>query len=284
MSASLEVARTGPSVLVEDLGRPGLSELGVPASGAADRGSLGLANRLVGNSPGAAALEVLLGGLLVRARGDVVLATAGAAVPVRIDGAAVAQGSVLVLRDGQVLELGMATSGLRAYLAVRGGIDVTPVLGSRSTDTLSGIGPDPVVVGDRLPVGDLVVGFPNVDAVPVTSSPGQAELVVVPGPHDDLLAEPDALYAGRWDVSSDSDRTAIRLDGRALRLRGAGSLQSEGLVRGAVQVPPSGQPVLFLADHPVTGGYPVVGVVIDAHVDATAQLRPGQALRLAAAR
>ncbi|GAB7192374.1 biotin-dependent carboxyltransferase family protein [Kineococcus sp. NUM-3379] len=279
----LEVLETGPSSTVQDLGRPGLFRYGVGVSGAADRGSLRLANALVGNPPGSACVESVLGGLAVRATRRCVLALTGAPAPASVDGTPVGHASVLVLRVGQTLRLGVAGSGLRTYLAVRGGIDVEPVLGSRSRDTLSGIGPEPLAAGDRLPVGAPPPDLPRRRSAVVAPLPaGALVLAVRLGPRADRFSDPAALFAGSWRVSPQTDRVGARLDraaGPALRRADDAELPSEGVVPGALQVPPSGQPVLFLADHPVTGGYPVIGVVRDADVDRAAQARPGQELR-----
>lgn len=276
---AVEVLGCGPSVLVEDLGRPGRAALGVGPSGAADRDALGLGNRLVGNAETAAGLEILLGGCRVLAvGGDLLVAVSGAEPPLDVDGTRVAPRSVVLLRAQQVLRLGTPATGLRTYLAVRGGIGVAPVLGSRSTDTLGGIGPGPVQAGDVLPVAAETVGFPLVGAVA-----GPAGVVspvsvhVAPGPYDDLDRAHDLF--GDWTVSGDSDRTGIRLEGPALR-HDARRWPATGVVRGTVQLPPSGQPVVLFADHPVTGGYPVIGVVLDAEVDRLAQVRPGERVRL----
>ena len=280
MSSALEVLATGPLTLVQDLGRPGHAAVGVSRSGAADRTAFRLAARLLAQSYAAAALEVTLGGLAVRCRGALVVALTGAEAPAEVDGRAVAHRSPLQLRDGQTLRLSTPTAGLRTYLAVRGGIDVAPVLGSRATDTLAGLGPPPVRVGDLLPVGDPPARFPVVDVAP-TAPPdgGPLTLRAVLGPREDWLADPAALAATRWTVSSRSDRVGVRLEGPPLRhapSRSGQELASEGVVRGALQVPAGGQPVLFLADHPVTGGYPVAAVVVAADVDRAAQARPGQ--------
>ena len=289
MSPRLEVLTTGALVLVEDDGRPGLAAVGVGRSGAADRGSYRLGARLVGHPPGRAALEVLLGGLTLRARGRVTIALTGAPAPATVDGRTVAHAGLVDVPDGATLALGMPATGLRTYLSVRGGIDVPPVLGSRSTDTLAHLGPPPVQVGDVLPVGPPGRDFPTVDhAAHQPSGTGDpAVLEVLPGPR--------AAWAGGWAtglggllgvgrvVSADSDRAGVRLTGapvqRAAQWRDV-ELPSEGMVRGAVQVPPGGEPVLFLADHPVTGGYPVVAVLTASACDRAAQLRPGDAVRL----
>jgi len=196
VSRTLEVVATGALALVEDLGRPGLGPSGVGRSGAADRAALRLANRLVANPEGAAAIEVLLGGLAVRAGGPLTVALAGAAAPADVDGTRMGRHAVVDLRTGQVPRLG--------------------------------------------------------------------------------------LTRVEWSASSRSDRIGMRLDGGLLHRRNDAEIASEGMVRGAVQVPPGGVPVVFLADHPVIGGYPVIATVCDADVDRAAQVRPGQGVRFVA--
>ncbi|QJW38340.1 5-oxoprolinase/urea amidolyase family protein [Cellulosimicrobium protaetiae] len=289
---AVEVLATGPLVLVEDDGRPGLAAIGVGPSGAADRSSHALANRLVGNPEDAATLEVTLGGLALRFRGTAVVALAGAAVPAAVDGAPVGMNAPVRVPDGAVLRLGQAVHGLRTYVAVRGGVVPDAVAGSRSRDVLAGLGPDPLVPGVVLPVGAPPSGsWPPVAVAPVRHVPGVlrpgeragAVLEVIPGPRGDWFL-PGAWHALRAlrTVSADSDRVALRLDGQAVPRR-AGELASEGLVRGAVQIPPDGRPVVFLADRPVTGGYPVIGVLREDDVDRAAQLRPGDRVVLRAA-
>jgi biotin-dependent carboxylase-like uncharacterized protein len=253
----------------------------VPRSGAADRAALRLANRLVANDDeGAAAIEVLLGGLAVRAHGVRTVALAGAAAPADVDGTPVGHHSVVTLRPGQTLTLGPPPTGLRTYLAVRGGLAVDHVLGSAAADTLSGLGPAPLAPGDVLAVGPEPELPWLVDLAPVAPPTGTTvTLRAVLGPRADWIADAEALARTTWTVSSRSDRVGMRLEGDALRRTDRGELPSEGMVRGAIQVPPGGEPVVFLADHPVTGGYPVVAVVVDADVDRAAQARPGQSVR-----
>lgn len=280
MSAALEILETGPLALVQDLGRPGLAAIGVGRSGAADRTAYRLGSRLVAHDAGRAALEIVLGGLAARAQGELTLALTGAAAPATIDDHPVPHAAPLHLEDGQVLRLGMPSAGLRTYLTVRGGLAVPKVLGSASTDTLSGLGPDPVRAGDVLSVADYLGDFPNVDVAPLEPPPaGRVLLDVLPGPRLDWFVDAGSLTGQTWLVSSDSNRVGVRLVGEALARtseRESQELPSEGMVRGCVQVPPNGQPVLFLADHPVTGGYPVMAVVASADVDRVAQLQPGQ--------
>jgi biotin-dependent carboxylase-like uncharacterized protein len=282
VSRALRVEAPGPLTTVQDLGRPGLARLGVSPSGAVDRRSFRLANRLVGNPEDAAALEVTLGGVRVRAVGALAVAVTGMAVDVTVDGAPVAMNGPVELADGQLLELGSGRRGLRSYIAVRGGLRVEPVLGSRATDVLSGLGPDVVTADQTLPVGPPPDSVPVVEVAPVAEvGSAEARLRVVPGPRDDWF-QPDALatlFESEYRVTQDSNRVAMKLSGPRLRRCSDRELPSEGIVRGSLQVPPSGQPVLFLADHPVTGGYPVIGVVVDEDTDMAAQLRPGATLR-----
>lgn len=279
----LEILRTGPLAVVEDLGRPGLAHLGVSRSGAADRRAHKLANRLVANPDDRATVEVTFGGFAARVRGgDVDIAVTGADADPTVDGIEFGSNSIQHVRDGQVIALGTPRAGLRSYLAVRGGICVDPVLGSRSYDVMSAIGPAPLRAGDRLPIGEHTQDYPELDQAPVAAITGHLmELQVVPGPRDDWLVNPDALVHTIWMASDRSDRVGMRLEGRPLQYRYPDrQLPSEGTTRGAIQVPPNGLPVILGPDHPVTGGYPVVGVVTDEDVDKIAQVRPGQYVRL----
>ena len=279
---AIEVLSPGPLTTIQDLGRAGLAAVGVGASGAADRGSLRLANRLVGNPEDAAALELTYGGLRLRFPAAATLALTGAPCPITVDDRAAAMDSPIRVSAGQRVTVGMPSEGVRTYLAVRGGIDVAPVLGSRSTDLLSGIGPPVLEAGTRLPIGRRVEGFPNVDIAPRRSRHlGPAILGVLPGPRDDWFL-PEALRTlggSAYVVNNDSNRVGVRLDGPALKRAVHEELPSEGVVRGALQVPPDGRPILFLADHPVTGGYPVIAVVAAEDLDRAGQLRAGDAVR-----
>ncbi|PXX60941.1 biotin-dependent carboxylase-like uncharacterized protein [Nocardia tenerifensis] len=283
--ATLRVLNAGPLSTIQDLGRPGWFSVGVGVSGAADRGSLKLANRLVGNPEDAAGIETLLGGLELVADAPVLLAVTGADAPITVDGVAQATASVLALHAGQRLKLGMAAAGLRTYVAVRGGIAVEEVLGSRSRDTLAGLGPEPLTEGAELGVG-AAEGYPwpNVAVAPVRSmNTGVVTARVLLGPRDDWFTEPRSLFAGVWEMTDRADRVGVRLsragDEAPLTRINDKELPTEGMPLGAIQVQPSGEPVVFLADHPITGGYPVIGAVVTADVDLLAQLRPGQHVR-----
>lgn len=288
---SLFVLRAGPSVLVQDLGRPGHAALGVTASGVADRAAAATALRAVGTDPAAAVLEVLLGGLTVMTDHPAVVAVTGAVgvvVVVAPSGSRrrAATGEVLRLEAGATLEIGRPDAGVRGYLAVRGGIDVPAVLGSRSRDTLAALGPPPIVAGDVLTIGDRVVGDWADGWHPAASGgaptgPAGIELDILPGPRDDLF--PDAAWdalAATGHVSGHADRVGVRIDpARPVRRLIGGEIPSEGMVRGAVQIPPDGAPVVFGPDHPVTGGYPVIGVLTSRSADAISQLLPGTPVR-----
>ena len=279
--SAMVVIAPGPLTTVQDLGRPGLAALGVGASGAADRASLRLANRLVGNDEGAAGLELTLGGLKVRFDGAAIIALTGASCSVKVGERAAGMDGPIAVRAGEVVAVGIPASGVRTYLAVRGGVAVTPVLGARSTDTLSGLGPDPVRAGAVLPIGTETVGFPRVDHAPVRRDAGDAVLRVMPGPRADWF-DADALRtlgSEPYLVTAESNRIGVRLDGPELRRAEVAELPPEGMVAGALQVPPRGRPVLLLADHPVTGGYPVIAVVVDEDLDRAGQLRPGERVR-----
>ncbi|MBB3040242.1 biotin-dependent carboxyltransferase family protein [Nocardioides soli] len=277
-SRSLHVLATGPLVTVQDRGRHGLAHLGVPRAGALDVPAADLANRLVGNHADAAVLEVLLGGLRLRAGTGCWIAVTGALAPLTVGGSARAHARAEWLPAGATLSLGTPVAGVRSYLAVGGGVAVTPVLGSRSTDTLAWVGPPRVEAGTVLPVGEPT-GQPRPLDTPRAPQPGP--LRVSAGPRADWFGDEalDRLCATTYVVAADSDRVGLRLDGPALPRRRSGELASEGMVLGAVQVPPSGVPVVFLADHPPTGGYPVLAVVDEADLWQCAQLRPGEELR-----
>lgn len=276
----IEVVAPGPLTTVQDLGRPGYAYLGVGESGAADRASLRLANRLVGNEETAAGLEVTFGGLVLEFRVRATVALTGAPCSGTVGARPVFVGGPIEVNAGERLTLRTPSAGLRTYLAVRGGIAVEPVLGSRSTDLLAGLGPAVLAAGDRLPIGAFTSGVPSVDLAPVASLDGPFTLRITPGPRVDWFVADalERLCSSPYQVTPDSNRIGLRLAGPKLDRAVAAELPSEGVVLGAVQIPPSGQPVLFLADHPVTGGYPVIAVVVGADVALAAQARPGQTL------
>jgi biotin-dependent carboxylase-like uncharacterized protein len=272
----IEVLRSGPLTTIQDQGRPGYAHLGVPRSGALDAPAARLANRLVGNPSSAAVLETTLMGCTLRFPIPATVAVIGAAATVKVDGHRLA--GLLDIPAGSVLEVGRATAGVRSYIAVAGGITVDPVLGSRSTDTLSGLGPARLVDGMLLPTGQPYRD-PAWAAHLLPLIADELLLDVRLGPRDDWF-DPAGLFASPYTISPVSNRVAARLAGPALTRTRAGELPPEGVVLGAIQVPADGQPLIFLADHPTTGGYPVIGVVDD--VTPLAQARPGTTVRFRA--
>jgi biotin-dependent carboxylase-like uncharacterized protein len=282
----IAVVRAGLLTTVQDLGRAGYAHLGVARSGALDQPALVTANRLVGNPDGAAGLETTLNGVALRAEVATAVAVAGAPATVTVDGEPVRFGSAFPVRAGAVVEVGAAETGVRTYLAFAGGVSVAPVLGSRSTDTLSGLGPPPLRPGFVLPLGRSSPD-PTIIPLPAAGSAADAlgaEEIVVRlrfGPRHDWfsLTSRDALLASPYTLSVKSNRVGARLTGTTLSRAVAGELPSEGIVLGAVQVPADGQPLVFLADHPTTGGYPVIGVIDPAHLPLLGQARPGTTVR-----
>lgn len=277
---SLRVVELVGSVLVQDLGRPSRSELGVSPSGVFDRPAARRANALVGNPADAAVLEVL-GSVTLRASRPTAVAVAGAPGPVTIDGVPASSMRTLHVPGGGALTIGVPAAGLRRVVAVRGGVASDPVLGSRSTDTLSGLGPSPLSVGSSVAVSPGS-GGPDLRQLDV-GVPGVGDLTVriVLGPRDDWFT-PTAigtLLGTGWSVSDRSDRIGVRLDGPPLERAVRGELESEPVLRGSIQVTSAGLPVVLGPDHPATGGYPVVAVVLDADTDLLAQAAPGRVIR-----
>ncbi|MFJ4717155.1 biotin-dependent carboxyltransferase family protein [Streptomyces sp. NPDC088785] len=281
MSGALTVVRAGALTTVQDAGRPGHAHLGVPRSGALDAPARELANRLAGNPPGAAVLETTLTGCAVRPDRPVTIVVGGAPCPVTVDGRPAPWGAPVRVPAGAVLDAGPPSAGLRSYLAVAGGVAVAPVLGSRATDLLSGLGPAPLTDGTVLPVGRAHPGPALPAAAPWPAPPAALVLPVRLGPRADWFTAKGVrtLLTGGFTVSVHSNRIGLRTEGPALERAAEGELPSEGMVLGAVQVPPDGRPVVFLHDHPTTGGYPVIAVVRPAALAAAAQAAPGTPVR-----
>jgi biotin-dependent carboxylase-like uncharacterized protein len=288
------VVKPGLLSTVQDLGRPGYAHLGVAHSGALDPPALIAANRLVGNQDGAAAIETTLTGVSVRAEVDTTAAVAGAPAQITVDGVARPFGAAVTVPAGAVFEVGPAITGVRSYVAFAGGVTVAPVLGSRSTDTLSGLGPPPLRAGFAIPLGrsdaptgeevnpdDPAVAAASEPAMAGPDGPGEVSVRIRMGPRHDWFSVTarDALLSQPYQLSVKTNRIGARLTGPVLSRAVAGELPSEPLVLGAVQVPSDGQPLVFLADHPTTGGYPVMGVVETADLPLLAQARPGTAVR-----
>ena len=277
---SLLVVDPGPLTLVQDAGRPGLGAQGVGASGAFDRAAMRHLHALLGDPPETAVLEVLAGGLKLRAEADHRLAVTGGIGPVHVDGEHVEHGRAFVVRAGQEVVVGPVELGLRSYVGVAGGVEVDLVLGSRSADTMSGLGPSKLAAGDVIAVGPPAHPA-EIEDVPALLTSGVTTVSAVPGPREDWFTG-DAvrtLFSAQWTVSARSDRIGVRLEGPSLEREVTDELPSEPCIRGSVQVVSAGMPVVLGPDHPVTGGYPVIAVVLDDHVDRLAQVRPGDIVR-----
>lgn len=291
----LDVLDGGLLTTVQDVGRPDWAHLGVPTSGAADPWSHAVANLLVGNDPGLAALEMTIAGPTIVAAASLTIGLAGSDLGARIrDGRRLATGRSHRLAAGDVVEIAgdvaaRPTAGGRGYLAIPGGIAVPLVLGSRSTCLAAGFGG---LDGRPLRAGDQIVSatatrhrdippeltWPDPDDERRSPDPGPAMLRVLAGPDPGL----DDLAAIEWRVGSAADRVGVRLDGDPLPAGIGGETTTVGVPWGAIQVPPDGRPIVLGADRQATGGYRVVGVVISADRPVLGQLRPGAPLRLVA--
>ena len=286
----LTVLRADRPALFQDLGRPGRAGQGIAASGALDRGALLAANRMLGNRRDAPVLEITFGGFALRADAPLTLAVTGATAPLTIttaDGRALSApfGKPFALDAGDRLALGTPATGMRSYLAIRGGFAVVPVIGSASTDTMAKIGPETVEQGAVLSAAKLVIGSVDPSPLPLPPLPRAGETVtldVIAGPRTDwFTATGLATLTGQdWLVTPQSSRVGMRLSGeKTIERAEPGELPSEGTALGAIQVPHSGEPVLFLADHPLTGGYPVIGSVAAHHIDLAGQVPIGARIR-----
>ncbi len=294
MLNTLEVISTGPLSLIEDLGRIGFGRQGVGRSGSFDRGSHRQAQRLVGNDDAAAGIEVLLGGLSFRLMSDAVIAATGARVELSVDGRSIAQDTAEMVRAGQVVKLGRCTNGLRSYLAIAGGLDVDATLASRSTDLLSGLGPPALNAGDQIPVGTPMIRsklrqvtsagtrVPTSVNRQVTADVS-CTLRITVGPRDDWFSTGalTRFLNASYVVDPASNRVGVRLRGAQIFRGEHRELPSEPTIPGAIQIPPNGLPLVFGPDAPVTGGYPVIAVVVDDDLDLLAQCRPGETIRFA---
>lgn len=282
MTLRVELVRS--LVTIQDDGRVGRAHQGVARSGAFDQRARALANRVVGNPSTAAVLEALLGSCRFRATQPVIVTVTGARVPLTVNREAAGQDMAIFLRPDDVLDIGMCTEGLRAYLSIAGGVDGRSVLGSRSFDSLGRIGPPPLQAGDVIHCADLLpAGEPWFEPIPTRPFAAEPDIEIVLGPRHDWLAEDSSarLTTSTWTVSAVSDRTGVRLTGPMLQRtveRATDELPSEAMIPGAVQVPPNGQPIILGPDCGTTGGYPVVAVVRPRSQDDVAQLRPGQRL------
>lgn len=293
----VEIIAAGVQTLIQDYGRPGLTSMGVSASGALDKAAMSMANQLVGNPVSYPVLENALGGLQLRFHCPTMVAVTGAESSVRLTTSSgvripASANNSLRVDAGNILKLGGNRAGMRFYVAVRGGFALDSVLGSLATDTLAGVGPEPVRNGDKLPiytkeqlVQDTSLTKPVLSLSNAKTAhrklpaPGEtAVLNIIPGPRDDWFKKNalQNLVRQKWQVTAQSNRVGLRLHSKNPIKRAINAeLPSEGTVSGAIQVPASGQPVLFLADHPLTGGYPVIAVVVSQDIDLLGQIPIG---------
>lgn len=292
----MEVLQSGAQLLLQDRGRHGWAAMGVPVSGAADPAAFRAANRAVGNARNTAVLEGAGGGIELSFNTPAVIAITGAQGDLSVTTAdeeklSITHGQPTAIEPGDRVRIGALTQGMRSYIAVRGGFRIEPVLNSFATDTLSGVGPAPLESGDRLAI-DTAAAVELVEPVdPIfmkpqdndpDTTPEVVELRIILGPRTDWFTEEsiDLLAQQDWTVTPQSNRVGLRLEGeQPLERVKDHELPSEGAVTGAIQVPPEGQPVLFLPDHPLTGGYPIIGAVIEEDLSLAAQLAPGSSLR-----
>lgn len=276
----IEVLQAGTCDLVVDQGRKGFGALGLPVGGAADTEALLAANRLVGNEETAAGIECTLAGpRLCFPTGGMIALTGARFAATRSSGAAVTWNETLMMGENEVLSLGQAGGGCRCWLSLQGGVTVPEVLDSRSTFLPAGFGGHQgrmLRAGDRLTSGMFMSEVHMMRAFPPTAA---GPLRVVAGPQIRLFEATGlaALFAGEFRVTAASDRRGLRLAGPRVAYTTV-DLPSQGVLPGAIQVPPDGQPIILGWDGPVTGGYPVVAGVISADWARLAQLRPGDAV------
>lgn len=278
----IEVQEGGLFTTVQDLGRYGYQRYGVPVAGAVDPFALRVANVLVGNEEGAAGLEITLAGPKLRLLADAVIAITGGDLDPRLDDAPAAMWQAVAAPRGAVLSFGKPRDGLRAYLAVAGGIDLPPVLGSRSTYVRSGLGGlngRPLRAGDRLPVSDQEPVGRKLPVEHVPSYGNSHALRVVLGPQDDAFT-PEGIrtfLSAEYTATHQSDRVGYRYQGPQIQHKGGADIISDGVPFGAVQVTGDGMPIVLLGDRGTTGGYTKIAAVISVDLAGVAQASPGDA-------
>lgn len=280
----ITVLATGLQTLMQDAGRIGQSALGISESGAMDKGAQRSANRLVGNHFNETVLEITQGGFKAQVNRPLLAAVTGATCDIEVT---TIEGhtyltqpyQAIQLAKGDIVRLGRVTQGVRSYLAVRGGIQAPTVLGSCSFDTLAQVGPSPLTVGQTLAIKankpSTVIALNETPAINYPTSHNVVVLDVVLGPRTDWFTQQavKTLSSQLWQVTAESNRIGLRLSGETpLTRENHQELPSEGTCVGAIQIPANGQPVLFLNDHPLTGGYPVIGAVCDYHLDLAGQI------------
>ncbi|MDO4908304.1 MAG: biotin-dependent carboxyltransferase family protein [Corynebacterium sp.] len=271
----LRIIQPAAQMLIEDAGRYDYMSQGIPVGGFYDRTSARRANSLVGNEPNSPVVEILGGNAIFEVISAGYITICGFNAPITIDEQHFYTNELIYVRPGQRIHLGIADNGARSYLALQGGVQCQRILGSSSRDILSNIGPEPLAAGDTIEAGEKTDWAPRIGTIP-NYTPSKAQFAVVLGPRDDWF-DTEELFNQEFSVESASNRIGIRLKAtRPLSFTKHESLPSEGIVRGSIQVPPDGNPVIFGPDHPITGGYPVIGVLVPTASDYTAQLLPGE--------
>ncbi|HEV7874377.1 MAG TPA: biotin-dependent carboxyltransferase family protein [Enterovirga sp.] len=284
---ALIVHSCGPMTSLQDNGRIGQGRYGMSRSGAMDRLALAAANALVGNEPGIAAIEImLLGGCFALAEGSACIALAGAPFSASLDGAPLAPFTATVMQAGQALTIGSAASGIFAYLAVSGGFALEPDLGSLSLQRRAGIGGfkgRALQAGDELPLlRDSVSGRDLLLELPQEDPAAPIRVVLGPQAHEFTEAVVSTFLGSVYAVTAEADRMGYRLSGPKLEHTRGHNIVSDGLIAGSVQVPGAGMPIVMMADHQTTGGYPKIATVVSADLRRLAQKRPGETIRFAA--
>jgi biotin-dependent carboxylase-like uncharacterized protein len=287
VSAHLVIARPGLSSTLQDFGRFGYQRFGISGSGAMDVVAMRIANRLVGNAPGTAAIEMTMTGFSARvAGGDCLLAVTGAEMPVAINGRRAEGWRSFVLRDGDRIEIGAAAAGVYAYVAAAGGFAVASTLGSLSTHSRSGIGGfegRALRLGDQLPLVGASAGDER--SLPADRRPRyDGPIRVVRGPQDDKFTPAGiaTFLSSDYSITSRTDRMGAQLEGPAIEHADGFNIVSDGIVNGSIQVPGNGRPLVLLADRQTTGGYPKIATIIGADLPKIAQHRPGETVRFVA--
>lgn len=280
----LRLVEAGLGTSLQDLGRRHFQRFGISESGALDAPALRLANALLGNEPGTAALEITLSGPVIDIEAERVrLALVGADFPVTLNGQALRTGRSFEAQRGDRLVIGLARQGARAYLAVAGGFAAAPTLGSLSTHSrsrLGGLDGGYLKAGDRLALTPCAAGEGPQLALPALPAPEAAKLRVVLGPQDDFFTDEgiETFLSARYQVSPRADRMGYQFEGPAIAHAKGFNIVSDGIVNGSIQVPGNGQPIVLLADRQTTGGYPKIATVIEADLPILAQLRPGEGI------
>ncbi len=280
----IEIINPGPLTTVQDLGRYGYLSSGIGSAGVMDAKAYRVANVLTGNKNGEAVLEITLCGGQIRFLQDTLAAITGADMEPEIDGKRVTNYETFEIKKGQILRMGMAVKGCRAYLSVRGGIDVEEVMNSRSTDLKAGIGG---YKGRKLMAGDILkigrCGSEKISRRKEKSVDYGSEVTVrvIGGPQEDYFSEKGirSFYSESYNVTPDSDRMGIRLKGAVIESDHGTDIISDGIVFGSVQVPASGQPIILMADHQTTGGYAKIATVVSGDLSLLAQVKPGDRVR-----